>query len=144
MAKKRVYPAEFQAKLVELVRSGKNANAIAREYEISRQSIVNGLKQDDLHAARRTDGMTSADSVENATLRKRIRELEIEGDILKKPQCGSLARPSRYPANLRIRENAPCRLASCRAAPRAVRLGQRVRVDQAPAVGARAGRRRDR
>ena len=64
--------------------SGKNANAVAREYEISRQSIINWLKQDDLDAGRRTDGMTSAESAENAKLRKRIRELEIERDILKK------------------------------------------------------------
>jgi transposase len=84
MAKKRVYPAEFRAKIVELIRSGKNANAIAREYEISRQSIINWLKQADLDAGRRTDGMTSAESAENAKLRKRVRELEIERDILKK------------------------------------------------------------
>ncbi len=84
MAKKRVYPAEFRAKIVELIRSGKNANAIAREYEISRQSIINWLKQDDLDVGRRTDGMTSAESAENAKLRKRVRELEIERDILKK------------------------------------------------------------
>ena len=84
MAKKRVYPTEFRAKIVELIRSGKNANAVAREYEVSRQSIINWLKQDDLDAGRRTDGMTSAESAENAKLRKRIRELEIERDILKK------------------------------------------------------------
>ena len=84
MAKKRVYTAEFRAKIVELIRSGKNANAVAREYEISRQSVINWLKQDDLDAGRRTDGMTSAESAENAKLRKRIRELESERDILKK------------------------------------------------------------
>jgi transposase len=84
MAKKRVYPPEFRAKIVELIRSGKNANAVAREYEISRQSIINWLKQDDLDAGRRTDGMTSAESIENAKLRKRVKELEIERDILKK------------------------------------------------------------
>lgn len=84
MAKNRVYPPEFRAKIVELIRSGKNANAVAREYEVSRQSIVNWLKQDDLDAGRRTDGMTSAESAENAKLRKRIKELEIERDILKK------------------------------------------------------------
>ena len=84
MAKKRVYPAEFRSKIVELIRSGKNANAVAREYEISRQSIVNWLKQDDLDAGRRNDGLTSAEAAENAKLRKRIRELKIERDILKK------------------------------------------------------------
>jgi transposase-like protein len=33
---------------------------------------------------RRSDGLTTAESVEVAKLRKRIRELEIERDILKK------------------------------------------------------------
>jgi transposase len=84
MAKKRVYPPEFRANVLELIRSGKSANAVAREYEISRQTIANWLKQDDLDAGRRTDGLTSAESAENAKLRKKIRELEIERDILKK------------------------------------------------------------
>ena len=84
MAKKRVYSPEFRAKILELIRSGRNANAIAREYEISRQSIVNWLKQDDLDAGRRSDGLTTAENAEVAKLRKKVRELEIERDILKK------------------------------------------------------------
>ena len=84
MAKKRVYPSEFRAKILELIRSGKNASAVAREYDLSRQTIMNWLKQDDIDAGRRTDGLTSAESAENAKLRKRIRELEVERDILKK------------------------------------------------------------
>jgi transposase len=84
MARKRVYPPEFRAKILELVRSGRSANSIAREYEIARLTITNWLKQDDLDAGRRADGLTTAESVEVAKLRKKVRELEIERDILKK------------------------------------------------------------
>jgi transposase len=42
------------------------------------------LKQDDLDAGRRSDGLTTAESAEVAKLRKKVRELEIERDILKK------------------------------------------------------------
>lgn len=81
---KRVYPPEFRANVLELIRSGKTANAVAREYEISRQTITNWLKQDDLDSGRRSDGLTTAEQAENARLRKRVRELEVERDILKK------------------------------------------------------------
>jgi transposase len=63
MARKRVYPPEFQAKILELVRSGRSANSIARE------------------AGRRSDGLATAESLEVAKLRKKVRELEIERDL---------------------------------------------------------------
>ena len=34
--------------ILEVVRSGRSANSIAREYEIARLTITNWLKQDDL------------------------------------------------------------------------------------------------
>ena len=37
---KRVCPPEFRANVLELIRSGKNAKAVARKYEISRQTII--------------------------------------------------------------------------------------------------------
>jgi len=42
MARKRVYPPEFRAKILELVRSGRSANSIAREYEIARLTVTTG------------------------------------------------------------------------------------------------------
>ena len=143
MAKNRAYPPEFRAKIIELARSGKSVNSIAKEYDIARLTITNWLKQDDLDAGRRSDGLTTAESAEVAKLRKRVRELEIERDILKKAERGSLARPIRCPQSLRIRESASCCLASRNAVPCAERLGQRVlRVAQATAVRARASGRR--
>jgi transposase len=84
MAKTRTYPPEFRHKVLELIRSGKSANAVAHEFEISRQTIANWQKQDDLHAGRRTDGLTTEESAEVTKLRRKVRELEMERDILKK------------------------------------------------------------
>ena len=83
MARKS-YPPEFRQKLMELVRSGRKASEVAYEFKLSHQTIANWLKQDDLDTGRRSDGMTSAEHEENVRLRKRIRQLETERDILSK------------------------------------------------------------
>jgi len=84
MARKRVYPPEFRHKVLELIRSGKSANAVAREFEISRQTITNWQKQDDLDAGRRTDGLTSDEHAELTRLRRENKRLKIEQEILSK------------------------------------------------------------
>jgi len=84
MAKKRIYPPEFRHKVLELVRSGRSVNAVAGEFEVARQTIMNWLKQDDLDAGRRIDGLTTEENLEMRRLRKRVKELEIEREILKK------------------------------------------------------------
>jgi transposase len=84
MARPRVYPPEFRSNIIELARSGKSVSAIAKEYDLARLTITNWLKQDDLDSGRRSDGLTAAENAEVAKLRKRVRELEIERDILKK------------------------------------------------------------
>ena len=78
MAKKvKVYPAEFRHKVLELVRAGRTPTAVAREYEIARQTIMNWLKQDEIDTGRR-DGLTTEEQIEIRRLKKRVRELEIE------------------------------------------------------------------
>jgi transposase len=84
MAKRPTYPPEFRRRLVELVRSGRSVNEVAREFQVARQSIVNWAKQDDLDTGRRTDGLTTEEHKELTSLRKRVRELEEEKVILKK------------------------------------------------------------
>jgi transposase len=86
MARKhtRSYPADFRQKVVELARAGRGADDLAAEFKLARQTVRNWIKQADLDAGRRSDGMTSADQEENTRLRKRIRQLEIERDILSK------------------------------------------------------------
>ncbi len=84
MAKRPTYPPEFRRRLVELVRSGRSVNEVAREFQVARQSIVNWAKQEDIDTGRRTDGLTTEEHKELTSLRKRVRELEEEKVILKK------------------------------------------------------------
>jgi len=42
----RVYPPEFRHKVLELIAAGKSANAVAIEFNISRQTLTNWIKQD--------------------------------------------------------------------------------------------------
>jgi transposase len=84
MAKKvKVYASEFRHKILELVRAGKTPTALAQEYEIARQTIVNWIKQDEIDAGQR-EGLTTEEQLEIRRLKKRIKDLEVERDILKK------------------------------------------------------------
>ncbi len=80
----RSYPPEFRQQVLELIRSGKSANVVALEFNISRQTLTNWLKQDDRDAGRREDGLTTKERAEITALRKKVRQLELEREILKK------------------------------------------------------------
>lgn len=86
MARKhpRAYPADFRQKIVELARAGRGADDLAAEFKLAYQTVRNWIKQADVDAGRRTDGLTSADQQEIARLRKRVRQLEVEREILSK------------------------------------------------------------
>lgn len=80
----RAYPADFRQKIIELARSGRGADELADEFKLARQTVRNWVKQADLDAGRRKDGLTSAEQEEVVRLRKRVRQLETERDILSK------------------------------------------------------------
>ena len=85
MAKRsRPYPPEFRLNLIELARHGKRVEELATEFGVSSQTIRNWLKQADVDAGRRSDGLTSAEREEISRLRKQVRELTIEREILGK------------------------------------------------------------
>jgi len=86
MARKhaRSYPLEFRQKIIELARAGRRFDDLAAEFKLSEQTVRNWVKQADLDAGRRADGQTSAEQEEVSRLRKRVRQLEIERDILSK------------------------------------------------------------
>jgi transposase len=86
MARKhpRSYPLEFRANVVELARSGRRPEDLATEFDLAPQTIRNWMKQADLDEGRRSDGVTTAQTEEIAKLRKRVRQLETERDILSK------------------------------------------------------------
>jgi transposase len=80
----RAYPPEFRRKLIALVRAGRRIDDLAEEFGVGYQTIRNWLKQDDLDSGRRSDGLTTADNEEVSRLRKRIKQLELEREILSK------------------------------------------------------------
>jgi transposase len=56
--------------MVELVRSGRTPEDLAREFEPTAQSIANWLKQADRDAGKRSNGPTSAEREELVRLRR--------------------------------------------------------------------------
>ena len=85
MAKKRrMYAPEFRRQMVELVRTGRSPEELAREFEPSAGAIRNWVRQADLDEGRRSDGLTSDEREEVRRLRREVKRLRMERDILKK------------------------------------------------------------
>jgi transposase-like protein len=78
------YPEEFRAEAVRLARtSGKSVTAIAADLSISPQSLRNWMHQADIDEGRR-GGLTTEERAELRSLRRKVRLLEEEREILKK------------------------------------------------------------
>jgi transposase len=86
MAKKRprAYPNEFRLKIIALARAGSRPEDLAKQFQIGHQTIRNWLKQAELGESAGPDQSALAESEEVARLRKRVKQLEIERDILSK------------------------------------------------------------
>lgn len=81
----RPYPREFREGAVQLARQGERPIAeIAKDLGIAESCLRNWLKQDKLDRRDRDDGLTSKEREELRELRKRVRRLEQEKEILRK------------------------------------------------------------
>ncbi len=78
------YPRALRDQLVALVRAGRTPEELAREYEPTAQAIRNWVRQADLDGGVRDDGLTSDEREELRRLRREIRILQEEKEILKK------------------------------------------------------------
>jgi transposase len=79
------YPSEFRAEAVRLAQSGQQPIAqTARDLGVSYETLRGWIKRTDLDAGRRTDGLTSVERDELARLRREVRVLREEREILKK------------------------------------------------------------
>ena len=79
------YPRQFREEAVRLVReSGKSRARIAKDLGISEQALYTWLKQDDLDSGKRADGLTTEEHAEVRRLRREVRILREEREILKK------------------------------------------------------------
>ena len=82
---RRFFPPEYKAEVVELIRStGKTVGQVARELDLTETAVRQWVRQADLDTGRRTDGLTTAERAELGRLRREVRELREEREILRK------------------------------------------------------------
>lgn len=78
------YPPEFREQIIQLVRAGRTPEELAAEYEPSAQTIRNWLTQADRDIGARKDGLTTEEKEELRRLRREVKVLRQEKEILKK------------------------------------------------------------
>ena len=78
------YPEEFRREAVRMVRSGRTVADVATSLGVTEQSLRNWVKRDQLERRERDDGLTVAERDELRDLRRRVKRLEQERDLLKR------------------------------------------------------------
>jgi transposase-like protein len=84
--KRRAFSAEYKAGVVELIRkSGKSVGAVARELDLTETAVRRWVQQAEIDSGGGPAGaLTTAEREELSKLRKRVKTLEMEREILKK------------------------------------------------------------
>jgi len=78
------YSPEFRQQMVELVRAGRTPGELSREFEPTAQTILNWVKRSDVDAGIRSDGLTTEERTELRRLKREVKQLRMEREILKK------------------------------------------------------------
>ncbi len=78
------YAPEFRQQMIELIRAGRPAGELSREFGCASQTIRNWVRQSDRDEGRRDDGLTTQEHEDVRRLRREVRQLREEREILKK------------------------------------------------------------
>lgn len=81
------YPAEFRNQMVDLFHAGRTIAELSREFGVSKQSIASWITQataDSGKPGRNKDVLTTAEREELTRLRRQVRQLQQEREILAK------------------------------------------------------------
>jgi transposase len=70
--------------MIELVRAGRTPQELAREFEPTAKTIRKWVRQADLDEGLRQDGLTTVEREELTRLRREIKQLRLEREILAK------------------------------------------------------------
>ena len=81
---KPAYAPELRQRILDLARAGRTPSSLAREFEPTEATIRNWVAQAARDAGVRTDGLTTDERKELNELRREVRTLREERDILKK------------------------------------------------------------
>ena len=78
------YPPQLRARLIELAWTGRTPEELGRRVEPAAQTIRNWLRQADRDDGRRSDGLTTEEREEVRRLRREVKALREEREILRK------------------------------------------------------------
>ena len=82
---RRAFTPEFKAEIVEVCRRGdRTVGQVAKDFDLTETAVREWVKQADLDAGVRTDGLTSAEREELTRLRRENRRLTEDVEILKR------------------------------------------------------------
>ena len=81
--KVRNYTEEIKKQIVMLVKSGRTSNSVAKEYGISKSSVTKWVRDFNNSGSFKAKDNRTPEENELIELRKRVKELEMEADILK-------------------------------------------------------------
>lgn len=81
---RKTYTAEFKRRMVELVRAGRSPESLATEFDPAANTIRKWAVQADLDEGVRSDGLTTAERKELRELRRKVKQMELEREILGK------------------------------------------------------------
>jgi transposase-like protein len=84
--KRRHFTPEYKAEVVRLAQtSGKTAGQLARELDLTETAVRSWIKQAEVDAGKGSGGaLTTAEREELAALRREVKSLRMEREILKK------------------------------------------------------------
>ena len=82
---RRSFPSEFKAEIVELCRRGdRSVGQVARAFDLTETAVREWVKQSDLDAGTRSDGLTTEERSELAAMRRENRRLREDVEVLKR------------------------------------------------------------
>jgi transposase len=81
------YPAEFRQQMIELARAGKSPAQLSKEFGVTAQTVSNWVAQAARDAGKPLpgkEGLSSVERQELVQLRRQLRQVQTERDILAK------------------------------------------------------------
>ena len=81
---RKPYPVEFRNQMVELVRAGRSPEQLAKEFEPTATTIRKWADRADRDEGRRSDGLTTPEREELSRLKRELRQVKLEREILAK------------------------------------------------------------